>query len=92
MYKSLTSLGTVTKYAIRKLISKQDLEEQIKQYRWRIDEYYYHIFDGTFMNLTDVSSDTERKWLDASLDHLDDRKEKYIDQLIKSGIKTIYGS
>ena len=91
-YKSLTSLGTVTKYAIRKLISKQDLEEQIKQYRWRIDEYYYHIFDGTFMNLTDVSSDTERKWLDASLDHLDDRKEKYIDQLIKSGIKTIYGS
>jgi len=91
-YKSFASLGTITKYAVRKLISKEDLERQIKQNRSRIDGYYYSVFNDTFMQLHDVGNTIEKKWFDASTDILDARKDTYINQLIASGIKTIYGS
>lgn len=96
-FKSLASLGSITKFAVRKLVSEQEIRRLIEQYRDQINEYYISIFENTFSELVKPRagiSNAEQKllyvWNIKCFDIIYARRDTFLNQLIEAGLKTIY--
>ena len=88
VYDEVNNLNGVTKLAIAKLMSAEDLRKSIDIDR--LNEIYDALFITTLMNIHDPSSDIESTWYTTAWNVLHNRRDAIIKHLIDYTIQQIY--